>query len=203
MTFPVVIGLTGYAQHGKDTVGNRLVERWDFERFAFADPLKSMALTLDPIISFHEELCDEVVPTRLAAIVDEHGWEVAKKSPEVRRFLQVLGTEAVRGHLGDDTWVRTTGRAILESDVDRAVITDARFPNEFKYIQREMGGKLIRVTRLNADGTPFDNGLGENHPSEMHVASAPADFNIVSVSGDMADLLAKADAVAADILEGF
>lgn len=212
MSGPIVVGLTGYAQHGKDTVGNRLVSDWGFERFAFADPLKSMALTLNPHVSlitekldvefmrhFTASELDGIDFVRLEWLVSTVGWEVAKKADDVRRFLQVLGTEAVRGHLGDDSWVHACGKAILESGCERAVITDARFPNEFRFVQRELRGKLIRVTRLNADGTPFDNGVGQTHPSELHVASAPADYNIVSISGDMADLLAKVDAVAAEV----
>lgn len=40
---PAVVGLTGVARSGKDTVGRMLVERYGFTRVAFADGLKSMA----------------------------------------------------------------------------------------------------------------------------------------------------------------
>lgn len=181
----LIIGLTGYAQHGKDTVGQEAVEHFGFQRFAFADPLKSMALTLNPIVravqSYDTREGERVDEDRLAEVVSAVGWEAAKQLPEVRRFLQVLGTEAVRDHLGEDSWVEATSKAIWDADIDRAVITDARFPNEFAFIKRR--GVLIKVTRLNDDGSVFDNGVGQRHPSEQHIATAPADFTIEAKTG--------------------
>lgn len=195
---PVVVGLTGYAQHGKDTVGNRLVERWGFTRFAFADRLRQLAYDVNPTIrvTVREALGLRILPGahKLQPLIDRFGYERVKKIRDARDFYQRTGTEGVRGNLGVNAWVDATEQAILASGAERVVITDCRFPNEFGYVKRF--GSLIRVTRLNADGTPFDNGVGKDHPSEMHVASAPADFNIVAVSGQMDYLLAKADAVA-------
>lgn len=178
-----IIGLTGYAKHGKDTVGAVAVEEFGFTRFAFADLLKSMALTLDPIVYIDHE-AEKVIQwrseyARLKPLVEHVGWDVAKEAKEVRRFLQVLGTEAVRDHLGQDTWVTATFGSFFGAH--RVVITDARFPNEFAAVKRH--GVLIRVTRRNADGTPYDNGLGTDHPSEQHIASAPADIDIVANTG--------------------
>mgnify|MGYP006283771541 FL=1 len=37
----MIIGLTGYAQSGKDTVASLLVEHYGYERVAFADKIRS------------------------------------------------------------------------------------------------------------------------------------------------------------------
>lgn len=102
---PNPIGLTGRATSGKDSVGQILVSEYQYTRVAFADALKSMALALDPIV---DRLGQETLlhPVRLHALVRADGWEAAKMNPEVRRFLQALGTEAVRDHLGEDAWIR-------------------------------------------------------------------------------------------------
>lgn len=217
MTFPLVVGITGFAQNGKDTFAARLVDRHGFKRYAFADPLKSLALTLDPLIPFGAVPADNPGPRgyqarRLSFVVRTHGWEFAKQEPEVRRFLQVLGTEGVRHHLGDDSWVKACGKAFLADGVDRVVITDVRFPNEADYVRNVCGGVLVRVTRwdwvkaaLPPHGTVrarFDNGLGTDHPSEQHIATLPVDFEVDN-DGDVTDLCRKADALALDIEEGF
>jgi hypothetical protein len=189
---PRLIGVTGYAQNGKDTVGKRLVEEHGYTRFAFADALKSMALVLDPLVN-SEEWGEHV---RLSRMVEYGGWESAKRDPEVRRFLQVLGTEAVRNHIGEDSWVRATERAIAEArmsgDADRVVITDVRFPNEAAWIFAQ-GGKLVRVNRVEPDGSQFDNGLPIDHVSEKFVTTLTADYVITAVSGDVDGLLNAVD----------
>jgi hypothetical protein len=185
--------VTGRARHGKDTIGELLVEAYGFRKYAFAAQLKSMALALDPWIlgaSIDQRVLflgdDDDMYARLSYIVDQVGWEEAKRAPEVRRFLQVLGTEGVRDHLGDNAWVDALRRHI-DSDSDEAavlgevpygiVVTDVRFPNEAQAI-RDWGGVIWRVVRVNPDGTPFDNGLGADHPSEAFVDKLVVDTTI-------------------------
>lgn len=186
-----VIGVCGYAQHGKDTFAARLVERHGYTRFAFADALKSMALALNPFVE-----CEQQQPNRLAGIVREYGWEGAKRREEVRRFLQVLGTEGVRAHLGEDSWVNACALSIERSGVERAVITDVRFPNEAAWVA-SVGGSMVRVTRPG-----FDNGVGTAHASEAYIAELPVDFTVRN-DARLIDLYERADAVARDVEEGF
>jgi hypothetical protein len=173
----MIIGVTGRAQHGKDSTGQVLVREFDFTRYAFADQLKSMALVLNPYISSEYTL-------RLYQLVQDQGWDEAKKNPEVRRFLQVLGTEAVRDHLGQDAWVEALDKRLNDDGLKRSdniVITDVRFPNEAAYIHRN-GGELWRVIRYESLGmTPFDNGLGD-HPSEAFIDSLLADVEIPAIT---------------------
>lgn len=198
----MLIGITGLAQSGKDSIGKFLVEEHGFTRFAFADTLKEMALALNPYV---ESSPAAETSLRLRDQVERVGWENAKMNPEVRRFLQVLGTEGVRDHLGEDSWVKAMDLKLrgfgewtfkLEANPlgdhsiyssPNAVITDVRFPNEAEYIW-SVGGSVIRVARENMDGTPFDNGIGRDHPSERSVSGLIADFDVVGISGQL-DLL--------------
>lgn len=161
----VIIGLSGYAQAGKDTLGAILVAQHGFRRVAFADKLRAMALALDPIVGaamFGETF-------RLSDLIDQGGWEEAKRSPEVRRLLQRLGTEAGRDILGNDIWVNAAlDQVNLDDPSERIVITDCRFLNEAQAIRRT-GGYVVRIERpgikaVNAhpsetalDGFDFDN----------------------------------------------
>jgi hypothetical protein len=189
----MIIGVTGHARHGKDTTGQFLVDNYDFARYAFADQLKSMALTLNPIIRTftfpkHAE--------RLATLVKLLGWDKAKEIPEVRRFLQVLGTEAVRDHLGQDAWVDALDKKLNDDGLTRdsdIVITDVRFPNEAQFVKRN-SGEIWRVKRLvYEDGMirDFDNGLGVDHPSEKFVDSIKADH--VFIANELRELLILLD----------
>ena len=199
----MLIGVTGRAQHGKDSLGRMLVEGWGFERYAFADTLKSMALALDPIVLLTKDEMDEIdvkkSTWRLSEFVWLVEWDQAKKAAEVRRFLQALGTEGVRDHIGEDAWVQAVEQQLVRkglvkyayfpaegSLVDDAhvVVTDVRFPNEAAWVQR-MGGKLLRVKRVawgpyGEEPSPYDNGLGADHPSEKFVDDLPADHELVA-----------------------
>jgi hypothetical protein len=176
-----LIGVSGRKRHGKDTFAARLVERHGFTRVAFADPMREMALALDPIISDG---------WRLAALVETFGWEEAKANPEVRRTLQRLGTEAGRGVLGDNIWVDTAMR-YARSLGGRVVFTDCRFPNEADAI-RDAGGQIIRVNR---PAFPDD---GDPHPSETALDRYPFD-DLVLNDGTVDDLHAIADSIAAEL----
>lgn len=139
----MIIGLSGYAQSGKDTLGAFLVGDHGFKRYAFADALKNVVYTLNPIAVEQEEGVSEMT-LRVQDLVDAGGWEDAKKTDEVRRLLQIMGTEAGRQILGDNVWVDAVLNQIQEGE--DVVITDARFPNEALAV-KAAGGYMVRVNR--------------------------------------------------------
>lgn len=135
----MLIGLSGYAGSGKDTVGNILVDHFKFTRVAFADKLK-------------------VVARRL------HYWN-GEKDDLGRLHLQTLG-QVVREELGEFVWVNAALEQVdkwLFSSVgenEDFVVTDVRYPNEIEAI-KVRGGQIWRVVRnLDTSSTTY------NHPSE-------------------------------------
>lgn len=130
----VYVGLSGYARSGKDTVAQILVEDHGFEQHSFAAPLKGILKALDPKLGSTR---------RLSSVLAWHGWEGAKRDPEVRALLQRLGTEAGRKHLGDSIWVDTLFRTPSSG---RVAVSDCRFRNEADAI-RAHGGIVVRVNR--------------------------------------------------------
>lgn len=185
----MIIGLTGRKRSGKSTAARYLVENHGFTELSFAAPLKKMALDIDPLVEVVDPdsrrgytLCEALPQVRevmtycgdvhLAPLVDAIGWEQAKDQfPEVRRFLQRLGTDGVRNNLGDRIWVN-----LVEDQIDELwtndfknnrpnrpiVIADVRFENEADLICRE-GGIVIEVVR---PGIPA---AADTHASEAGV----------------------------------
>jgi hypothetical protein len=149
-----LIGLVGSAGAGKDSFARRLVEGHGYRRFAFADQMRELLLVLDPLVT------DSLSLSRL---VNHYGWDVTKRTyPEVRRLLQVFGTEVVRDGLGKDTWVNAAHSKIqpLLSHGTSVVVTDVRFENEVRLI-RNLGGDIVRITRHEADDAT-DGHISEN-----------------------------------------
>jgi len=133
----MIIGLSGYAQSGKDTVAELLCLNYGYTRMSFAQPMRDAIYTLNPIV-FN-------LNSRVADLVDEYGWDVAKGNPEVRRLLQVFGTDVGRQQFGDNFWVQ---QAFDKLEGTKVVFSDVRFPNEANEIL-QYGGQVWRINRHN------------------------------------------------------
>jgi len=164
----MIIGLSGYARSGKDTIAKTLVEEFGFERIAFADPIKKMLIHINPILEDGH---------RLNELVKEYGWEIAKAKPEVRRLLQALGM-AGRGEIDHEVWIIAALRTMDDPEKDY-VITDVRFENEAVMVS-QMGGEIWRVQRPNVSAV-------NAHPSESDLDDWDFDY-IIDNEGTKADL---------------
>lgn len=207
-----LIGISGRARHGKNAVGEVLV-RNGFVQVGFADALKDMALRLDPIIFTRTDTFRlSGLDGRLGTMVKDIGWDKAKEFPEVRRILQVLGTECVRDILGEDSWIDALFNRLVrdgficdccspEPEIFQSVVvTDVRFPNEARFIG-DLGGELWRVTRyVRPIGKRvgwlerYDNGIDADHPSEALVDELDVDVNIMN-DGTLEDLERKVEEI--------
>ena len=144
MTTRTLLGLSGYARSGKDTVADILFDH-GFKRLAFADTLREAIYRLNPTVFLQNDDWAGFVP--LQEVVDTFGWEQAKKvTPEVRDLLQRLGTEVGRDMFGTNFWVDQTFRKLESDPGQRFVLTDVRFPNEADAV-RDAGGFVLRVRR--------------------------------------------------------
>lgn len=135
-----VIGISGYARTGKDTIADYLVENEGYTKISFSTPMKEAMYRLNPRITVNE-----IQNTALRIGVDVYGWEGLKeRSPDIRGLLQRFGTEVGREMFGEDFWVNYALDSI--PDGGKAVIADVRYPNEADAI-RALGGKVFRVER--------------------------------------------------------
>lgn len=167
----IVIGINGYARSGKDTVAEILVRNYGFKRFSFADHLRACLYELNPIVGGRWDWSgadQKYVIMRWQNVINVYGYENYKDTEygtEMRRLLQVMGTEVGRQMIADDVWVRE-----LDKHSGRIVVPDMRFPNEYdKIIER--GGKVWRIDR--PDVRPVNP-----HVSETAIDDKRFDYHI-------------------------
>ena len=172
----MILGLHGFAQSGKDTMAGILIEKLGYRRIAFADILREALYRLDPVVGFtNGEL---LTVTR---VVDEIGWEKAKvQYSEVRRLLQVIGTEVGRDLIDENVWVNLAMKGVGVND--KVVVTDVRYPNEIDAINK-LNGVLIKIRRP-------DLGPVNNHVSDSGLPDEMFDF-IIDNEGSVEDFKNK------------
>lgn len=177
---PRLIGLSGPARCGKDTLAEAFVEA-GWARRAFADKVKGFLYGLDPWLPD-----DEVNGSfPLAEEVDRYGWDWVKdEHPVVREYLQRCGTEAGRQVLGETVWVDALFR---DSETwGPTVISDVRFPNEAQAI-KDRGGIVVKIHRpkqMLIDGA--------DHISENALKGWDFDVTVIN-SGTIEDLHKSAE----------
>lgn len=185
---PFLIGLAGKKESGKDTVADYLIERHKFVKYAFADPIKKAALAVDPIVALP---ASEGLPyVRLSVLVDQYGWDEAKKRPEVRRLLQRFGTEMGRRQFGDHVWIDLLFRRIekvIASETHDIVVSDCRTHSEMDSIRRR-GGFVIKIERPGHDD-------GDQHHTETEVDTYHEYVHIINNNSTIPALYANVDQV--------
>jgi Domain of unknown function (DUF4406) len=166
-----LIGLSGYARSGKDTIADSLATTYGYKKMSFADPMKKALLTLDPNIDFGEGRAYLSQAIKV-------GWdELKNNSTEIRPLLQRMGTEIGRNMWGEDFWVNAAINSI--PDGSKIVFADVRFPNEADAI-KSLGGSVWRIER---------NGVG---PANSHISETALDGykfdKTINNSGSIEDL---------------
>jgi hypothetical protein len=162
----VLIGLCGYAGCGKDTVADILVKR-GFIKVAFADSLRDMAWNINPLVAADSYAGEALY---YQDVINDLGYHGAKKVyPEVRRFLQRLGTDGLRKR-DKEFWVKALFNKISYgvSLGENYVISDLRFPNEALAV-KSFNGIVIRVRR---------NEINSDHLSETEIDNVEYDVEI-------------------------
>jgi len=150
----ILIGLTGRAGVGKDTIADYLVAEYHFAKYAFAQPIKDMLRVLGVDADAREG--------------KEQPHPIYGASP--RRMAQTLGTEWGRRLIHRDIWLNAAARFVAQHhsdpEIDGIVLSDVRFENEAAWV-RAQGGEVWHVTR--------EVNLVEGHMSEAGVQFVPGD----------------------------
>lgn len=178
------IGLIGKARSGKDSAAMRLVRQRSYVRLAFADPLKEMALSINPYIP-----TGYGITVRLSPLIADVGWEYAKDNyPEVRRVLQSAG-QAIR-EVDEEFWLTAMRRKLTNAEAWNipVVVTDVRYRNEADML-RARGFRLVRILRPDAE---MSTGPASMHSSETELDGFAAD-TVIDNAGSLEDLYAHVD----------
>lgn len=149
----MIIAFSGLKGSGKDTAAKVLIQEYGFTKIAFADALREALLVLDPWVPIYINGMNE---WPLSELIQQEGWDWAKNNvPEVRRLMQVFGTEVGRMLFGENVWVDILNKRFPDVDdpETRYVITDCRFDNEVEFVRNNLG-LLVWVDRpgLESDG---------------------------------------------------
>jgi len=173
----ILIGVTGKAGSGKDTVGEILQDKHGFRTLALATPLKQMICCLvdEPVIKWDDRVWRE---TKLP---------IFNASP--RSMAQTIGTEWGRNILRLDIWYNLALAKISDNslcmDMNWA-ITDVRFENEAHRIRLRENGHIIHVHRAESDASQE----AKAHTSEIGIRANASDFHVNNF-GTVDDLAAQ------------
>lgn len=145
-----LIILCGRAGAGKDTFADLLVERFGYKKIAFADTLRDVALE---IWNGFSKITKTIPSLKLEDLVSQ-----ASKNSQIeslvlddeaftpRKLLQWIGTDVLRKHIGEDVWIRTLLRKT--ENIDKIIITDCRFVNEFFIVSEDMKNRGYKMTMI-------------------------------------------------------
>jgi len=164
-----IIGITGKKFSGKDTLGNYFVEKYGFEKIAYADTLKEAVRV---IFDFD----DEQLYGNKKEILDDF-WKITP-----RQALQFIGTDLFRNHIHElipdikkDIWIWVVKRKIAsqlkKNPNKKFVITDIRFPDELQAV-KDLGGITIKIQR--------DNISCDAHESEILIDNLETEYVFVN-----------------------
>ena len=152
---PGLIGISGKAGVGKDTLGKYLCDRYRCLHYYFAKPLKEGAKVMFA-------LTDEQIANKEKVI---EPWGI---SP--RKIYQLLGTEVGRG-IDVDIWVKNAEMFVKKNAGWTVVVTDVRFDNEALWIH-DRGGVVINIVR------DKDDIVENKHSSEGGLKPENIDFTV-------------------------
>lgn len=169
-----VVGITGAAGSGKDTIAGHLTARYAYMRIAMADPLKR---ALNVMFNFKMEQWDDRVWKET---------DIPWLGASPRKLAQTIGTEWGRDLINPDLWVLLAERSTrsLLALGHMVVIPDIRFENEVRMIQR-LGGEIWKVTRA-------DTGPVNPHVSELGLPDRVV-RRFIPNSGTISELLERVD----------
>jgi len=163
----ITIGFKGEIGSGKDTAGDYLVEKYNYEKRAMAENLKKAAQV---IFSFEDH---QLYGTQEQKETPDPRWE----NVTPRKIMQYFGTECMRDQMykimpemGKAIWVKSL-EISLHGKTDNICICDIRYKEEADLVKR-LGGIIINLKR---DRVRTES---HNHTSELEMQNIPHDYEI-------------------------
>lgn len=165
---PLIIGVHGFKQSGKDTLAKLLVEEYGYRRLAFADRVKD---AIHIIFGVPKELLygsdeDKQKPSGVRWSDLKDVVREKKDDPEVlsvRELLQIFATEICRSKI-PSIWYRY----LPLPEGERLVISDLRFNNEADFLLSR-GAHLVKVVRPSVVGMAHESEKGLPEEIMHHV----------------------------------
>lgn len=179
---PKIIAICGAKRSGKDVLAEHLVKKYNYEKIAFADPLK---LVVKSLFNFDDDQVgiSEDKGTNRKDMIDER-WGITP-----RAALQFFGTEIMQEKIQEllpnvkkNFFANTLKNRIENAEEDKKfVISDLRFIHEYDMLANisNIGHKdklIVRVIR------PSKNRIKEQEPhiSELEYTNIPYDILMIN-----------------------
>jgi dephospho-CoA kinase len=165
----MLIAVLGRKSSGKDTFANYIINKYEFIKYSFADPLKK---GIQHFFNLSEQqLSDE----KLKETIDTR-WGV---SP--RKLFQTIGTDIFQNVLkeyipelsvnGRNHWVILFNQWYTSQNPDtNVIIADGRFLHEIEEVKK-LGGKVIKIIRPSQINTNINK--NDSHLSELEIDMIP------------------------------
>jgi hypothetical protein len=192
----MIIGISGRARSGKDSIAEIMIKKFNFKRVSFADSLKELSaeafnITLN---HFHDNDKKDVAfesplqvnidhmqslvmllkgagcapsQAQIDSLIDE-GISMQFVSP--RDLLQRVGTNLCRNHFGDSVWINIFKNKIEKTE-GHCIVTDVRFLNERQAI-KDLKGCNFLILRPSLPALALDA-----HESEF-LGSSPEGIDV-------------------------
>lgn len=177
----MIIGILGEKKHGKDTIADFIVKKYNYEKHAFAKPLKEICRLIFGFTDeqLYEEQKDEI----------DSEWNI-----KPRDAFQFIGTELFRNNMYKlcpsikrDVWVNVMKKKIEKNikNNKNTIIADVRFQNEVDMIKKQKG-IIIKVFRDNVKSS-------DNHESENNIKNIKNFDYLITNDGTLQELYDKID----------
>jgi dephospho-CoA kinase len=128
-----IILIGGYAGAGKDVVANFLVKNFGFTRYAFADALKKYVAKkygISLALMYSQEGKNSIVCIDNTAVT-------------IRELL--ISEATAQRKIDPDIWANILVEQIQSKAVDRVVISDFRFTNEWEVLRKNFSKKIQTI----------------------------------------------------------
>ena len=182
-----IIALCGFQGSGKDTLANILIEKLGYTKLSFAGIVKDIvAIMFDWDRNMLEGITTE---SRLWREEIDIWWSnrLNIKNLTPRWILQHIATDVFRDHFHKDIWIACIEKKLFK--LNKVVITDARFDNEFNTIKK-LGGSIINIKNDKIAPYWYNNKFdipNNIHPSEYSWIYNKPDY-IIENNGTIKDL---------------
>lgn len=171
---PRIVGITGRAGSGKDTLAAALIDTFGYTRRGLADPIKEL---LNARFGWSAAQWDDRGWKERPAVstfnlLDEGRHAMTERYLSPRQLAQWLGTEVGRDTFGEDAWVNALFVWWGKAQRPMLVVPDVRFDNEALAI-RTRGGVILNVVRPGVEAV-------NDHVSELGVSSSLVDLHLLN-----------------------
>jgi hypothetical protein len=200
---PRIIAICGAKRSGKDVLAEHLVRKYNYERAAFADPLK---VAVRGLFNFDDDQVGigEDMGTGRKDIVDDK-WGITP-----RAALQFFGTEMMQDKIQEllpnikrnffaNTLKNHIKSRMAENEDQRFVISDLRFIHEFDILYtipkiRKEDIAIIRVIRNTNTNINTNTKNADTHISELEYINIPYDIVLMN-NGTIESYIEKFDKI--------